>query len=89
MNPVNDQTQKALNLALAVCDASDLTETCLDDLKTLFQAIRRASEPGSEAHRLAGIGNYLSADWGNTVASQIEAINEPLNVLRAALGKNQ
>ena len=88
MNPANiDQTQKVLNLALAAYDARSLTETCFADLKTLFQAIRRASEQGSEAYRLAEIGSYLSTDLGSAVAAQVEAIDEPLSVLRTALNK--
>lgn len=64
--PANQNPLK--NTGDNLMDAIDTTSLCysvINDLSTLFRAIKSQSDKYTEAHKIAVIGQYLSEDWAN------------------------
>jgi len=53
--------------------ALNLSNQSINDLGTLFTAIREASDKHSAAYELAGIGQHLSDSWGSMVDDKLKS----------------
>ena len=57
-------------------DNNVFAHSCINDLGSLFQAIRQTSRKHSTIYHLAGIGQYLADDWSNALESEGETLIE-------------
>jgi hypothetical protein len=71
--PIACPASSLLNKAI---DNAALCHDCFHDLGSLFKAIRITSTKKTTAYELAGIGQYLADEWGNTIDCECETLNE-------------
>lgn len=70
---------------LRLSDVGSLGASTLDDMVSMFYAIREAADEHSPAYNLAGIGTFLGAEYSEMVgAAGIAAVAEMEQLLKEA-----
>ena len=65
---------------IEIVNAVSFLRNAFVELEALFLAVKKETEEHTQAHTLACIGQYLSADWGGGM----DAYREKLEAMRRA-----
>ncbi len=76
---ITKELQHKLNNA---ADSVSLRQSCFDDLSAIFYAITQAVETGTQEHKLAKVGCYLTDDWANLCECSNDAIKTAIEALK-------
>ena len=83
-NPNHGQVTPALNTIetalISAIDQTALSHSILNDLSSLFTAIRKNTDRSDLNHNLAGIGQYLADEWATLLDRQSEELNALMEV---------